>query len=147
MFAYAGGFLPGARDPAPLLNYLVRPNLPFRFFVYTNNSDLLDDYKLLLNEKLFISDYIPRSELMKVLADMDFLINFDNNTTLNSPSKLIDYAITGRPVLNIKNNFNGEDLLAFLNRDYSKKMILPDPEQFHISNISKQFLNLIPDIS
>jgi hypothetical protein len=144
-FAYAGGFLPGARDPGPLLNYLMNLNFPFRFNVYTNNSDLLDDYKIKLNEKLLISDYIPRSELMEVLADMDFLINFDNNTSLNSPSKLIDYAITGRPVLNIKNNFSGEDLMAFLRSDYSKKMQLPDPEQFHIRNISKQFLDLTPD--
>jgi hypothetical protein len=142
LFAYAGGFLQGIRDPKFLMQYLINLDLPFRFLVFTNTSELLDEYKVKLNEKLIISDYIPRSELMKVLAKMDFLINFDNNTSLNSPSKLIDYAIVNRPVLNINQNFNGEDLVEFLNRDYRKRMLLPDPEQYHIKNISRLFLDL-----
>jgi hypothetical protein len=142
-FAYAGGFLPGARDPKPLMDYLINLTFPFRFLVYTNKPDLLEEYKVKLNKKLMISDYIPRSELMKALTKMDFLVNFDNNTTLNSPSKLIDYAIANRPVLNICQNFNAEDLLAFLKRDYRKRMLLPDPEHYHIKNISKIFLDLI----
>jgi len=143
-FAYAGGFLPGARDPKQLLDYLVTLDLPFKFLVFTNKPELLNEYKNTLKEKLIISAYIPRTELMKVLKKMNFLINFDNNTTLNSPSKLIDYAITNRPVLNITNQFNGEDILAFLKRDYRKCMVLPDPRQYHIKNISKLFLDLLP---
>jgi hypothetical protein len=80
---------------------------------------------------------------MKELVKMDFLINFDNNTTLNSPSKLIDYAISGRPVLNISNNFNSDEVLAFLKGDYRGQMKLPDLEQFHIKTISKRFLDLL----
>ena len=74
---------------------------------------------------------------------MDFLINFDNNTTLNIPSKLIDYAILNRPVLNIDKSFTNEDLLAFLKRDYTKRMHLPDPEQYHIKSVAKLFLDLL----
>ena len=144
-FAYAGGFLPGARDPGQLMHFLMNLTSPFRFLVYTNKPDLLKVYKAELNGKLIISDYIPRSELMKVLSKMDFLINFDNNTKLNSPSKLIDYAIANRPVLNINQNFNGENLSAFLKRDYSKRMHLPDPEQYHIKNISRLFLDLLSE--
>jgi hypothetical protein len=142
-FAYSGGFLPGARDPKPLMHYLMNLDLPFRFQVYTNKPDLLNEYKAALNEKLILSEYIPRSELMKVLAKMDFLINFDNNTSLNSPSKLIDYAIAKRPVLNINKNFNGEELLAFLRRDYRNRMLLPDIGQYHIKNITRLFLDLL----
>lgn len=80
---------------------------------------------------------------MKVLNTMDFLVNFDNNTALNSPSKLIDYAITGRPVLNIEKTFNREHLQEFLNGDYRNKMELPDPECYHIKNISNRFLSLL----
>jgi hypothetical protein len=144
-FAYAGGFIPGARDPKPLMDYLINLSLPFRFLVYTNKPELLDEYKVILKEKLLVSDYIPRSDLMKILAKMDFLINFDNNTSLNSPSKLIDYVIANRPVLNITKNFNGETLLAFLKRDYEKRMLLPEPEQFHIRNISRLFLDLLEE--
>jgi hypothetical protein len=141
-FAYAGGFLAGARDPKPLLNFLKKLDTPFRFYVYTNMPDFINEFKLDFGEKLIISGYIPRNELMSVLSEMNFLINFDNNTKLNSPSKLIDYSIVEKPVLNIVRNFNEDDVLAFLQGDYRNKMLLPDPEQYHIKNISQQFLDL-----
>ncbi len=142
-FAYAGGFLPGARDPGPLLDYLLTLDLPFKFMVYTNKPDMIIGYKDKLGDKLEISDYIPRDELLKVLAKMDFLVNFDNNTTLNSPSKLIDYTIVNRPVLNIQRNFNSNYLLEFLNGDYRNRMPLPDPQQYHIKNVTQLFLDLL----
>jgi hypothetical protein len=142
-FSYAGGFLPGARDPRPLLDYLSELSASFKFMIYTNMPDMVVNYKDKLKEKLIISGYIPRSELMEILAGMDFLINFDNNTTLNSPSKLIDYAIINRPVLNIKKEFNEGDLLAFLQGNFKNRMKLPDPEKYHIKNVAKQFIELL----
>ncbi len=141
-FAYAGGFLPGARDPEPLMQYLTKLDLPFKFLVFTNNPDMINQFKDKLNEKLVISDYIPRIQLLKILVKMDFLINFDNNTPLNSPSKLIDYAIVNRPVLNIDRNFNGNELLEFLNGFYKNRMPLPNPQHYHIKNVTRLFLNL-----
>lgn len=142
-FAYAGGFLKGIRDPEAMLEYLCRVKTPFEFHVYTNKPELLIPYKELLGGKLIISEYIPREILMEILSKMDFLINFDNNTSRNIPSKLIDYSIIGRPVLNITNDFSGNDLFEFLNGNYEKKMLLPDPWDFHITNIAKHFLQLI----
>ncbi len=141
-FAYAGGFLKGIRDPGLLMKFLIKTDLPFRFYVFTNQPDILEGYTKDLEGKLFISIYIKRQELLKRLSKMDFLINFDNHTTINVPSKLIDYAIINRPVLNIDRSFNYEDLLAFLKGDYRKRMILPDPEQYHIKNVSQKFIDL-----
>ena len=141
-FAYAGRFLKGIRDPDFLMKCLIEIDAPFRFYIFTDQPEILNDYMESLNGKLIISPYIPRVELMQKLSKMDFLINFDNNTTLNVPSKLIDYAITYRPVLNINREFNKQTIQAFLDGDYSKRMILPDPEQYHIKNISRQFLDL-----
>lgn len=142
-FAYAGGFLPGARDPKPLLDYLVSTTLPFRFLIYTKMIDQLSEYKSRLGDKLEIHDYVPRAELMKILPKMDFLINFDNNTPLNAPSKIIDYAIVGRPVLNITKEFPFEGLQEFLKGDYRKRMIIPKPEQYHIGRIAQLFIDLL----
>ena len=142
-FAYAGGFISGIRDPGQLLRFLSGLALPFKFFVFTNQPEFLNDFRKALGEKLIISSYIPRNDLINVLSNVDFLINFDNNTNLNSPSKLIDYAIADRPVLNITKDFNGESLLEFLGRDYRKKMVMPDPWQFHIKNVAEQFLELV----
>ncbi len=144
-FAYAGGFLKGIRDPEPLLEFLTKTNLPFKFYVFTNQAALLDKFRNVLNEKLIISNYIDRIELMEILSKMDFLINFDNNTNRNIPSKLIDYAIAQRPVLNIDKNFKNDYILDFLNGNYENRMVLPDIEQYHIRNISKQFLDLNKD--
>ncbi len=142
-FAYAGGFLQGIRDPRSLLEFLVTCDRPFQFRVFTNQPELLEAYREALGEKLIVSGYIDRDKLLNQLSEMDFLINFDNNTSLNVPSKLIDYVLTNRPVLNINKHFNPEDLLAFLNRDYALRMQLPDPEQYHISRVAKQFLDLL----
>jgi len=141
-FAYAGGFLKGIRDPELLMSCLLDIKIPFRFYVFTNEQQLLDKYVKVLEEKLIVSGYIPRDELMTRLNKMDFLLNFDNNTDLNIPSKLIDYAIIGRPVLNIDRKFRCESLRSFLEGDYTGKMILPEPQKYHIRNITKQFLEL-----
>ncbi len=144
-FAYAGGFIAGVRDPQPLLQFLSTLNIPFKFLVYTNSMEMLNGYQEQLKDKLIVSGYIPRNELMGILEGMDFLVNFDNNTVLNSPSKLIDYAIVNRPVLNISRDFNAQSILNFIKGDYSQAMPLPNPEQFHISNVSKQFIDLLND--
>ncbi len=103
---------------------------------------MVESYLQKLQGKLEVIDYIPRNELLERLASMDFLVNFDNNTSVQLPSKLIDYAVVGRPVLNISHKFNGEHVKEFIRRDYSKQMQLPDPIKYHIRNISKLFITL-----
>lgn len=141
-FAYAGGFIPGSRDPGPLFQYLTSLDVPFKFLLFTRHAHMIEKYIPALEGKLVISDYISRDQLMKVLPTMDFLINIDNNATMFSPSKLIDYAITGRPILNIDKNFTGNELLAFLKGDYSNRIIVKDLEEYQISNVVSRFLEL-----
>jgi len=94
VFAYAGVFIRGKRDPTALLNFLAKCKRSFKFIIYTSQTDMLLPFKQLLQDKLEIRDYIPRNDLIIALSGMDFLINFDNNTNTQLPSKLIDYAIT-----------------------------------------------------
>lgn len=142
-FAYAGRFLKGIRDPGLLLKFLSKIDLPFKFYVFTNQADQLSDYIEALDKKLVISGFIERTELIRKLSKMDFLINFDNNTNLNVPSKLIDYAITKRPVFNIGKVFQEDSFLAFMNGDYTNRMILPDIEKYHIEDVAHQFVGLL----
>ena len=76
---------------------------------------------------------------------MDFLLNLENvNSPNQTPSKLIDYAITNRPILSINpNNLAVDKIDAFFNKNYSKKLIIEDLNQYHISNVVNKFLNLV----
>jgi hypothetical protein len=145
VFAYAGGFIPGVRDPGRMLDFLSACGQQFEFHAYTNSANMLLPYKKQLGEMLIIKEYIPREELLKVLAGMDFLLNFDNNTSTQLPSKLIDYAITGRPVFNIVPDTDFNLLMDFFNGDYSARMELAPPGDYDIRNIVDKFLRLNTD--
>ncbi len=142
-FAYAGNIVPVTRDPKPFLDYLRTIETDFRFYIYTRKVDLIASYKEQLGEKLVICDYIPRDELLPILASMDFLVNFDNNTNVHSPSKLIDYALTKRPILNIKSEIDKSLIAAFFSRDYSRALVVSDIDQYDITHIADKFLELI----
>lgn len=142
-FAYAGGFSAGLRDPRPLLDFLTTIHLDFRFFVFSSNIDLIRAYKDTLGDKLVLNDIVPRDQLLKRLANMEFLINMQNReTTVQRPSKLIDYAICGRPVLNIGPYLDPDVILQFLHGNYSTAMPIDDIEQYRIENVVARFLAL-----
>jgi len=142
-FAYAGNITPVNRDPRPFLEYLSTLDSDFRLVFYTQKADLIREFRNKLKEKLEIRDYIPRNELLSELASMDFLVNFDNNTDVHTPSKLIDYAIVKRPVLNIRSIIDKSVISAFLSRDYRNAYIIDNIEQYDISNVADRFLELI----
>ena len=141
-FAYAGGLALHFRNPYPLLEFLCTLDIDFKFIVY-NESALLEPFKEKLKNKLEVRSYIPREQLLPILGQMDFLINFENNTAVQVPSKLIDYSIVNRPVISISNNFDKAGLTKFLKRDYSDQYILPDVSTYDIKQVATKFLNLI----
>jgi len=141
-FAYTGMFIPGIRDPGELLDYLATLDRPFKFIIYTKDKNMLKPYLDPLNAKLIINEYIPRAELLKKLTQMDFLVNFDNNTGVQTPSKLIDYKLTGRPVLNIRAKLDKVILNEFFDGNYSHAYKIDDLAQYDISNVAWQFTSL-----
>lgn len=143
-FIYAGVFYQNIRDPQAFLDYLVKKEIDFKFIVYTKSKALIEPYKDLLGNKLEIKDYVPRIQLLEEMSKADFLLNIENNTNKQSPSKLIDYALTKRPILNINSNeFLNEKLVDdFLSENYSGSMKIVNIEQYDIKNILAQFVSL-----
>lgn len=143
-FAYAGTLSNGFRDPSELLEYLsLQKNKNFKFIVYTKSKLVVEPYVGRLDGKLEVRDYIPREQLLEKLKEMDFLINIENQNNVQSPSKLIDYAIAGRPILSIKPfNLNTEVVDEFLNGDYSNGYVIENIQQYNIKNVAAQFVNL-----
>jgi glycosyltransferase involved in cell wall biosynthesis len=142
-FAYAGSFIPGIRDPRQFLDFLTSlKNTDYTFYIFTNKPDLVKGYTSQSNSKIIVNGFIPRDELLPFLAQMDFLVNFDNNTKTAVPSKLIDYAITGKPVLNIENPLVPDRIINFLRGDYSHALEMPDIDRYRIENVCGQFITL-----
>src|SRR5699024_9270407 len=143
-FAYAGSFIRNNRDPRRLLEYLVELDQDFRFVIYTKNRDLIKPFIKNSGGKIEIRDYIPRKELLKKLSCMDFLVNLENNTAKQQPSKLIDYYLAGRPVLSVgSRDIDKENIQQFLYGNYSGSYRFKDIERYRIENVCKKFLNLI----
>jgi glycosyltransferase involved in cell wall biosynthesis len=143
-FIYAGGFIPGYRDPQPLLKYLSTIKKDFKFIIYTNKPNLVKPFFGKLKTKLEIRKYIPREELMLELSCADFLVNIDNKERVQAPSKLIDYKIADRPILNIEyGEVNTKLVDEFLNGNYQNQYVLKDFEKYDIKNVTKEFINLI----
>ena len=142
-FAYAGELIPGVRDPKDLIEYILSLNIDFKFIFYTKSSNLIEHLAQSSRGKIEIRDYIPRKELLIELSKMDFLINFNNGVSTQLPSKLIDYYLTGRPVLSINSyDFDQEIIKNFLNKDYSESYNYENPNQYRIENVCKNFLSL-----
>lgn len=142
-FIYAGAFYKNIRDPRPFLKYLISLEYDFKFIIYTKNRNIVEPFLNKLGDKLEIRDFIPRKEILQKLAKADFLINFQNKDKVQTPSKLIDYAIVERPVLNIKNKTDYPKIKKFLSMNYEDKMDIPSLENYSISNVAIKFVRLI----
>lgn len=143
-FIYAGNFYPNYRDPRPFLDYLLNSGKDFKFIIYTQSKNILLEYEKYFGSKLHIYDFIPREALINKLSEADFLINLENPSTIQSPSKLIDYALSGRPILSLNTNSTLDYTIIddFMSGDYSKEFKLPNIEQYNIKNVARKFINL-----
>lgn len=142
-FVYSGSIWSGNKDPRPFLDYLLEVKNDFRFYVFTGDVHILDSYKVKLKEKLIVSSFIPRLELIKILSSMDFLVHFEFHTSVQTPSKLIDYTLSGRPILSINiRNMNKEVIQEFMEGDYAHQYVIDDIQQYNIKNVAQRFLDL-----
>lgn len=147
-FGFAGLFYKDIRNPEKLLEVLCSIDIPFKFVLYTVThgrifDEILTKYKTLLGDKLEINELIPREECLRKLSQMEFLINIDNLSSNQVPSKLIDYALTARPILSFKQDEINRDILTkFISGDYNESLKV-DIEQYNIKYRSNDFLELI----
>lgn len=142
-FCYAGGFIAGIRDPRPILEALLHCPCAFRFYIFTNQPEIVVGYRALLGEKLIVSGYIPRLELIRFMSTMDFLLNIENGTAVQVPSKLIDYSLSSRPILSLSSvTPDKEKLMRFLNRDYTNRTVIADVNQYNIEHVARSFIDL-----
>ena len=67
-------------------------------------KDCLDDFKpyeKFLGKTIFIHGLVSREKAIQAMNDADILVNIGNKSIYQEPSKLVEYASTAKPVLNI----------------------------------------------
>lgn len=144
VFAYAGGVTKrGVRSLHNVIDVLLEQNKEFTFHIYSSNGkSVLKDYVKGHEDKFVLHAPLDRLTLLKRLSEMDFLVNLDNNTPFNTPSKLIDYSLCRRPILNLNPyNPNKEIISSFLEGDYREKYVVNNMEQYNIKEVVKKFLS------
>ena len=148
-FIYAGNFYEGLRDPRPFLEYLKDLGADFKFIVYTKDSYLLAEFQKILGNKLEVFNYIPREQLILKMSEVDFLVNFENPSITQSPSKLIDYALSKRPILSLNTNSTLDTSLInqFLAGDYTNTIFIKNIEDYDIRNVTNKFLSLLDNLN
>ena len=141
--AYAGSLVPKRRDPRELLDYLITQGHDFQFFLYSKNFELLKQYKERYPDKIQIMNFKDRLTLLKELSVMDFMVNFENVGSTQLPSKLIDYAIIGKPILSVKyGKLDTTIVEEFMKGDYSNGFEVSNLDDYRIENVAEQFLAL-----
>ncbi len=144
-FAYCGNFFRGYRDPTIFFKFLLKTKFNFKFIIYTDHTSLIANYLPLLQDKIEIRPIIFRKQMIKEIQKMDFLVNIENiNLPGQLPSKLIDYAISNRPILSINtSNFKSENIIEFLNGNYQNRLIVDNLEDYRIERVTTKFIDLI----
>ena len=142
-FAYAGSFYEKLRDPRPFLRFLKYFDRDYRFILYIQNTGFASDEIKALGDKVVVNSFIDRDSLIHRFSLYDFLINFENVSKNQSPSKLIDYAVSGRPVYSIPyNEKDFFDFFRFYDGDYNNALKLPNISEHDIKIVADKFLQL-----
>lgn len=146
MFCFAGVLYEKIRNPRYFLDYLLQVKQDFIFVVYALpdafTMSLLKDYKAKLGDRLEIREPLPREELIHVMATMEFVVNFDNENSNQKPSKLIDYAMSKRPILSFNSRtFKADAFEEFLHGDYTQREQI-DLSQYDIRTVVDKFEEL-----
>ena len=145
-FGYAGVFYESIRNPRFFFEYLLTLKQDFCFVVYAIadafTAGLLAEYKEKLGDKLEIREAVDREVLIPEMATWDFVINFDNDNSNQRPSKLIDYAMSKRPILSFNQaTFKSEVFAAFMQGDYNGQEHI-DLSQYDIRTVVDKFEKL-----
>lgn len=116
------------RDPRPLLALHSRirrlnPEREWRLVFQAAVRDCGRVVKLDPEGGVFIEPLTERQEAFVAMQASDVLINIGNRSATQLPSKLADYAATGRPILNLMSH-NGDCSAEFLAR-YPAALSIP----------------------
>jgi glycosyltransferase involved in cell wall biosynthesis len=109
VLVYAGSLFASIRSPRRLLRLfaalLHRPGMErAQLHFYGEVGDcagFFDQYRELIGERILLHGTQPREAVYRQIRRSDVLVNIGNTTQYRIPSKLLEYMLTGKPVLNL----------------------------------------------
>lgn len=142
-FLFVGAIYPGKRDPYSFMEYLLKFDKPYKFILMTREPICAKYTKESYGQIINIVGK-TREEVIIECSKADFLINITNPSTVQSPSKLIDYGISKRPILNVEQEFDDpSNFIEFYGGNYSRCHKLENLDDFRIQNVAAKFVQLI----
>lgn len=142
-FGYAGSLIKARRDPSELLKYLKKSGIDFRFYIYSKNQSFAESLAEKYPGQVIYKGEADRLTLLYHLSELNFVLNFENVGTNQSPSKLIDYAIIKKPILSVMyDELDTEAADGFVKGDYSRQLTVQNVERYQIQNVARNFIEL-----
>jgi hypothetical protein len=143
---YVGTIIPGHRHPSELICHLEKLKIDYKFcFFGTNEASVYKETPWNKNFEFYKSTL--RENVIEQLSEIDFLVNVMekkiDGKVAAIPSKLIDYSLTKRPILNYEyQSFDPVILEQFIAEDFTNAYVLQNFENYQIENVVSKFLNL-----
>ena len=121
---YVGTLYRSIRNPEYLLKLFksllsahAKMNIELHFFGGNDDCrDIFEPYQFLFADKLTLHGLVSRSKVFKATSEADVLINIGNDNPYQLPSKLVEYAWQGKPIVNL-HTIENDSSKGFL-RDY-----------------------------
>ena len=106
---FAGTLYRTIRNPVALLELFrdlmstpLGATLELHFYGVMNDcKPCFDPYGDLLGSNIFIHGLVPRAEAVRAMQEATVLVNLGNSTAYQLPSKVVEYVMLGKPVLNV----------------------------------------------
>ena len=99
----------GIRTPENLLeifNLLLKTELAGKIELHFFGGldyclEFFGSYQRLIDKSIFLHGVVSRIKAIQAMNSADFLVNIGNSNPYQEPSKVIEYASTGKPIINI----------------------------------------------
>ncbi len=106
-FVYVGAFHKGIREPYEMLRFFDevyrKSRADFELHIYGPLNSCTIDFSRYSN--IFYHGVVARDKAIAVMKEADVLVNVENENCSMTPSKLVEYIATGKPIV----NFAGAD--------------------------------------
>ncbi len=131
-----------------LLHSNISDKLELHFYGGINDCQSeFTSYRSMVNKNLFLHGLVPREEVLQAMDNATVLINIGNDNMYQLPSKIVEYVLTGKPIINIA-KLSNDSSTEFL-QSYPSTLILFDNQENNVEHeFSKciSFLNNLPEL-